>query len=89
MENYRILSNGIKMPSIGFGTYKVGNENETINAVKYALNIGYRHIDTAAKYENEKAIGKAMVHWPTELNSETWRAFEELYEAITSVFMSK
>ncbi|MEN8075793.1 aldo/keto reductase [Clostridioides difficile] len=126
MDNYKILANGIKIPSIGFGTYKSGDESETIDVVKYALNKGYRQIDTAAFYGNEEAIGKGikessvkrediflvtkvwndnhgysntikafeesvrklgveyldllLVHWPTKLNSETWRAFEDLYE---------
>lgn len=126
MKNGRILVNGISIPSIGFGTYKLGDEGKTIDAIKYALKIGYRFIDTASFYENEEGIGKGikesgvkreeiflstkvwnnshgydkaiksfeesmrkldidyldllLVHWPTELNSETWRAFEDLYE---------
>ena len=126
MKNGRILVNGISIPSIGFGTYKLGDEGKTIDAIKYALKIGYRFIDTASFYENEEGIGKGikesgvkreeiflstkvwnnshgydkaiksfedsmrkldidyldllLVHWPTKLNSETWRAFEDLYE---------
>lgn len=126
MNNYKILANGIKIPCIGFGTYKSGDESDTVDVVKYALNIGYRQIDTAAFYGNEEAIGKGikessvkrediflvtkvwndnhgyantiksfeesakklgvdyldllLVHWPTKLNNETWRAFEDLYE---------
>lgn len=124
-SDYKKLENGLKIPSIGFGTYKLGDDEQVINAVNYALTVGYRHIDTAAFYGNEEAIGKALkesnvkrediflatklwndchgyekamkafndsikklgveyldlyyIHWPTELNSETWRALEDLY----------
>lgn len=47
-----LLSNGVKIPSIGFGTYKSGNEQETAEIVKYALETGYRMIDTASFYGN-------------------------------------
>lgn len=126
MDSCRVLLNGISIPSIGFGTYKLEDESETIDAIKYALKVGYRFIDTASLYGNEEWIGKVikesgvkrediflstkvwndshgydkviksfeesmrkldidyldllLVHWPTELNSETWRAFEDLYE---------
>jgi len=122
---YKELSNGLKIPAIGFGTYKLGDDHQVIEEIKNALEIGYRHIDTAAFYGNEEAIGRGikesgvkreeiflvtklwneyhgydkaiesfnksikrlgvdyldlfLVHWPTELNSETWRALEDLY----------
>ena len=125
-QNFILLSNGIKMPSIGFGTYKSGNDEETSQIIKNALNIGYRMIDTASFYGNEVGIGKGikeskidrkeiflvtklwnddhgyektieafnkslnnlqvdyidlyLIHWPNKLNSETWRAFEDLYK---------
>jgi len=62
MENTKnkILSNGVNIPIIGFGTYRLENTIETTNIVKTALDIGYRHIDTASFYENEEAIGKAI-----------------------------
>lgn len=53
------LSNGLKIPQLGFGTYKATDE-ECIQSVKDALNEGYRLIDTAAKYENEVAVGKGI-----------------------------
>lgn len=59
-EKYRILCNGIKMPSIGFGTYKSGNDEDTARIVKYALEIGYRQIDTASFYGNEVGVGKGI-----------------------------
>ncbi|CDM69931.1 Glyoxal reductase [Clostridium bornimense] len=59
-EKYRILSNDIKMPSIGFGTYKSGNDEDTAKIVKYALEVGYRQIDTASFYGNEVGVGKGI-----------------------------
>ena len=50
---YKTLSGGHKIASIGFGTYLIP-KNETINAVYNAIKEGYRHIDTAAAYENEE-----------------------------------
>ena len=126
MESYRVLTNEVKIPSIGFGTYKLEDESETRDVIKYALKIGYRFIDTASFYGNEESIGRAikesevrrediflstkvwndkhgydkaiksfeesmrkldidyldllLVNWPTKFNSETWKAFEDLYE---------
>ena len=55
------LSNGVKIPIIGFGTYKLQNENdEACNIVKEAINAGYRSIDTASFYNNEEGVGKGI-----------------------------
>lgn len=51
------LANGIEMPYLGLGVYLAQEGNEVINACKYAIEAGYRHIDTAALYENEKGVG--------------------------------
>ena len=135
MNNY-ILSNGVHIPLIGFGTWQTPDDEIGIRAVLTALQVGYRHIDTAQGYRNEEAVGKAvresgipreqvfitskldnpnhgydnvmnsfeqtlqklgtdyldlfLIHWPNPLqyrstwqhtNAETWKAFEELYEA--------
>ena len=53
------LNNENKIPAIGFGTYKA-KEQEGIDAIKKAIQTGYRLIDTAAKYENEETVGKAI-----------------------------
>ena len=125
-SNNKKLSNNNKIPVLGFGTYKSGSYSETKEIVKYALELGYRMIDTAYFYGNEDAIGDAikesnvkrediflitklwndyhgydnaikafnkslnnlktdyidlyLIHWPNELNSETWKAFEYLYQ---------
>jgi diketogulonate reductase-like aldo/keto reductase len=54
------LSNGYKVPCIGFGTWQVANGEEAVSSIKNALSVGYRHIDTATIYQNEKSIGKAI-----------------------------
>ena len=53
------LNNGLKIPAIGLGTWKSG-PNEVYNAVKYALKIGYNHVDCASIYENQEEIGRAF-----------------------------
>ena len=53
------LNNGISLPKIAFGTWQVPNEDAPA-AVKAALDIGYRHIDTAIQYENEVGVGQAI-----------------------------
>ncbi len=55
-----ILSNGIKMPQLGFGTFKVEEGTQTSESVKTALELGYRHIDTAAIYKNETGVGEGI-----------------------------
>lgn len=55
-----VLNNGIGMPVFGLGTYLSGNSRETQDIVSYALEIGYRHIDTARFYGNERGIGRAI-----------------------------
>lgn len=122
---YFTLSNGVKIPALGFGTWQVKGE-DCFNAVSEALRVGYRHIDTAWIYRNEKEVGRALkdsgikredlfittkcwndhrgyertlkafeescqnlqleyldlylLHWPKELDKESWRAIEELYQ---------
>ena len=58
----KVLSNGAKMPVIGLGTFGSDNysNNQIAQAVKYAVEIGYRHIDCASVYGNEKEIGETL-----------------------------
>ena len=58
MQTYT-LNNGVKVPSLGFGTFKAAGQ-EVYEAVKEALRLGYRHIDTASMYNNEVEVGKAI-----------------------------
>ncbi|TLP70670.1 aldo/keto reductase [Maribacter sp. ACAM166] len=55
----KILNDGNRIPIVGFGTYKA-NEEEGIKSIQSALTLGYRLIDTAAIYQNEEAVGKAI-----------------------------
>jgi diketogulonate reductase-like aldo/keto reductase len=54
------LSNGVDIPWVGLGVFKSPPGGETEQAVRWALEIGYRHIDTAALYENEADVGRAL-----------------------------
>ena len=53
------LSSGYQIPQFGFGTYKISAE-DCVDAVKYALDLGIRHIDTAQMYHNEAEVGRAI-----------------------------
>lgn len=54
------LGNGEEIPCIGYGTWQLDNGKATVEAVEYALQAGYRHIDTAAVYDNEESVGMAI-----------------------------
>lgn len=54
------LNNGIKMPIVGFGTWKIAPGPSTHKAIEKAIEAGYRHFDTARIYLNEKSVGKAL-----------------------------
>ncbi|MCB7479807.1 aldo/keto reductase [Christiangramia sediminis] len=54
------LSNGVEMPYLGLGVYKAEDGEEVINSIHYALDAGYRLIDTAAFYKNEEGVGEAI-----------------------------
>lgn len=55
-----ILSNGVKIPCVGFGTWQTPDGETAVKAVCAALEAGYRHIDGAAIYGNEKSVGEAI-----------------------------
>jgi len=135
MNSYT-LSNNVAIPELGFGTWQTPDGDVAVASVKKALEVGYRHIDTAQGYKNEASVGQAikesgipreelflttklwnanhsydlvmssfeesleklqtdyidlfLIHWPNPVafrdnwqtaNAETWRAFEELYQA--------
>ena len=54
------LNNGVDIPGLGLGVFKSSPGKETERAVRWALEIGYRHIDTAAFYANEADVGRAL-----------------------------
>ncbi|GAB5429496.1 MAG: aldo/keto reductase [Devosia indica] len=53
------LNNGVEMPALGYGVFQTPPD-ETTTAVEEALRVGYRHIDTAAAYANERGVGEAI-----------------------------
>ncbi|WP_423832243.1 aldo/keto reductase [Streptococcus equinus] len=57
---YKTLSNGVKMPILGFGVYQVPDLAECERVVSDAISVGYRSIDTAQAYMNEEAVGNAI-----------------------------
>ena len=54
------LNDGVKIPAYGFGTYLIPSDGSTYRAVREALSLGIRHIDTAAAYFNEREVGRAV-----------------------------
>lgn len=58
---HTISANGAEIPALGFGTFELEAEN-ALRMVGFALDIGYRHIDTAQMYGNEQAVGEALEH---------------------------
>jgi diketogulonate reductase-like aldo/keto reductase len=54
------LADGNSLPLLGLGVWQVENDRECIDAVRWALELGYRHIDTAQAYGNEEAVGQGL-----------------------------
>ncbi|MFJ7752576.1 aldo/keto reductase [Peribacillus muralis] len=84
------LQNGVEMPQLGFGVFKVKNGSETVESVKKAIEVGYRAIDTAAIYENEDGVGQAISECgvPREdlfITSKVWNT-EQGYETTLQAF---
>ena len=63
------LHNGVEMPYFGLGVYLSEEGDEVVNAVKWALEAGYRHIDTAAIYKNEAGVGRGIKESDVERES--------------------
>ena len=60
IENIK-MNNGVEIPCIGYGTYKVSVDKDGVQVVKDAIEAGYRLLDTAAMYNNEEEVGKAII----------------------------
>jgi diketogulonate reductase-like aldo/keto reductase len=56
----RILADGNEIPLVGLGVWQVSNNRECVDAVRWALELGYRHIDTAQAYGNEESVGQGL-----------------------------
>jgi 2,5-diketo-D-gluconate reductase A len=54
-----LLADGSQMPMLGLGVWQVPNGRKCVNAVRWALDLGYRHLDTAQAYGNEESVGRA------------------------------
>ena len=62
LQSTKQLANGVEMPMLGLGVYKMTDRDETLQAISTALDFGYRAIDTAALYYNEEEVGEAIRH---------------------------
>ncbi|MET3877568.1 aldo/keto reductase [Chitinophaga sp. OAE865] len=84
------LSNGVQMPYFGLGVFKTKEGQEVIDSVTYALDAGYRHIDTAAIYGNEEGVGIAIEKNATDrkdifLTTKVWNA-DQGYDSTLKAF---
>src|SRR4051794_24937308 len=68
LQSHAILNNKVEIPRLGLGVYQTAIGETTLRAVRYALKIGYRHIDTAQLYGNEADVGRAVME--SGINSE-------------------
>lgn len=60
LEETYTLNDGVKIPVVGFGTWQMANNEHTSEIVEHAIEVGYRHIDTAAVYGNEESVGRGI-----------------------------
>ena len=56
----RVLADGNEIPLLGLGVWQVENSQECVDAVRWALELGYRHVDTAQAYGNEESVGQGL-----------------------------
>src|SRR5919206_4852723 len=87
-ETYK-LANGVEIPKLGLGTWLI-SDADVVQAVKDAITIGYRHIDTAQAYSNERGVAEAIrasgvsrdeIFLTTKLAAET-KSYEQAVKAI-------
>jgi len=84
------LANGCEIPCIGFGTWQIPDGKEVISCVAHAIQNGYRHIDTAAIYQNEKGVGEGIRQSGVDraqlfITSKVWNRFRG-YETTKQAF---
>ncbi len=90
LTNSTTLHNGVSMPWLGLGVWKVSEEGQAEQAVLHALDAGYRSIDTAAIYQNEEGVGAALAKTsvPREdifVTTKIWNS-EQGYDTTLSAF---
>ena len=96
------LNNGVGIPCVGFGTWQTPSGEVAVNSVRVAIEAGYKHIDTAAIYQNEADVGIAVKQsgadrkslfitsklWNTERGyDKTMKAFEKTLEALQTDYL--
>lgn len=92
VPSLHLLSNGLEIPSLGYGTYKTPTSDEGLQMIKNAVEVGYRHIDTAQGYKNENLVGQAIREsglpredfWVTSKLANTNQGYSETKDAINS-----
>ena len=102
IKDKTLLNNGIEMPWLGFGVYLIDNGEKLEQAINKAFEVGYRSIDTATIYKNERGVGKAIRQsgipreeiflktkvWNTDMRaSRTLAAFEESLERLDTDYV--
>ena len=101
-QTYLTLNNGQKMPQFGLGVFLVSDGKDTIDACLNAFKLGYRHIDTAHAYQNERGVGEALKQsglkrgevwittklWPTEYGEgKTLPAIDKMLERLQTDYI--
>ena len=90
LEDTFQLHNGVTIPCVGFGTWQIPDGQVAVSAVREALAVGYRHIDTAALYGNEESVGRAVrasgLDRDTVFITSKLRNTEHGYEATLAAF---
>ncbi|MCM3733318.1 aldo/keto reductase [Fictibacillus nanhaiensis] len=84
-----VLHNGVQMPWIGLGVYKAEDGDEVIQSIKWAIDAGYRSIDTASLYNNEAGVGQAIAESdvPREdlfITTKVWNTDQGYEEALSA-----
>ena len=101
-QTYLTLNNGLKMPQFGLGVFLIPDGKETIDACLHAFKLGYRHIDTAHAYQNERGVGEAVKQsglkrgevwittklWPSEYGEgKTLEAVDKMLERLQTDYI--
>ncbi|MFD1707285.1 aldo/keto reductase [Siminovitchia sediminis] len=86
----KTLHNGVQMPYLGLGVYKMTEEETSAESIRYAVNTGYRLIDTATLYENEHIVGRAVKESDVEreklfITTKVWNT-DQGYDAALRAF---
>lgn len=101
-QTYVQLNDGTRIPQFGMGVYMIPEGEETINACLHAFELGYRHIDTAHAYQNERSVGMALKQsglkreevwittklWPSEYGEGiTMQAIDKMLERLDTDYI--